>query len=76
MSQLKLLLTFGSSVGLPFKQVVTFAHSGRYLLLFVLDFEERCDFIESFVLGFWHFFVGEHPEDCEENTERQEGIIL
>lgn len=46
------------------------------VLLFVLDFEERCDFIESFVLGFWHFFVGEHPEDCEENTERQEGIIL
>ena len=47
-----------------------------YLLLFVLDFEKGCDFIKSFVFCLWHFFVGEHPEDREENTERQERIIF
>lgn len=46
------------------------------VLLFVLDFEKGCDFIKSFVFSLWHFFVGEHPEDRKENTERQERIIF
>lgn len=46
------------------------------VLLFVLDFEKCCNLIKSFVLSLWHFFVCEDPEDCKENTERQERIIF
>jgi len=46
------------------------------VLLLVLDLEERGDLIECFVLGFRHFLVGEHPEYCQKNAERQERIIF
>jgi len=51
-------------------------HAVHEVLLFVLYLEQSGDFVKSFVLCFWHFFVGEHPEYGEKNTERQERIIF
>ena len=38
--------------------------------------EKGCDFIESFVFCFRNFFVGEDPEEGQEDAEREEGVVL
>ena len=40
------------------------------------DPEERRDLVERFVLRFRNFFVREDPEESEEDTEREKGVVL
>ena len=40
------------------------------------DSEERCDFVERFIFRFRNFFVGEDPEECKEDAEGEEGVVL
>ena len=40
------------------------------------DSEESRDFVESFVFRFRNFFVGEHPEEGQEDAEGEEGVVL
>ena len=44
--------------------------------LSVTDPEEGGDFIERFVLRFGNFFVGEDPEEGEEDAEWEEGVVF
>jgi len=42
----------------------------------VSDSEERCNFVKRFIFRFRNFFVGEDPEECKEDAEGEEGVVL
>ncbi len=46
------------------------------LPLSVSDSEERCNFVKRFIFRFRNFFVGEDPEECKEDAEGEEGVVL
>jgi hypothetical protein len=46
------------------------------LPLSMSDSEEGCDFVERFVFRFRNFFVREDPEECKEDAEGEEGVVL